>query len=119
MSAVYGRDMAGPTALLKSVSRVNSLYASNGTLLNMKFLPRTFSNAEERQKFVALLRAFTGLGIHHVQFNVVDHKTLMAAKQHPEEYRNLTIRVAGYTAYFVELAPDLQDEIIARTAYGA
>ena len=53
------------------------------------------------------------------QFNVVDHKTLMAAKDHPEEYGNLTIRVAGYTAYFVELAPDLQDEIIARTAYGA
>jgi pyruvate formate-lyase/glycerol dehydratase family glycyl radical enzyme len=119
MSAVYGRDMSGPTALLQSVSRVNSRYASNGTLLNMKFLPRTFRNAEERGKFVSLLRAFVGMGIHHVQFNVVDHKTLMAAKENPEEYGNLTIRVAGYTAYFVELAPDLQDEIIARTAYGA
>ena len=119
MSAMYGRDMSGPTALLQSVSRVSSRYASNGTLLNMKFLPRTFRNAEERGKFVSLLRTFVELGIHHVQFNVVDHKTLMAAKDHPEEYGNLTIRVAGYTAYFVELAPDLQDEIIARTAYGA
>jgi len=119
MSAMYGRDMSGPTALLKSVSRVSSEYASNGTLLNMKFLPRTFGNAEERGKFVSLLRAFVELGIHHVQFNVVDHKTLMAARDNPEEYGNLTIRVAGYTAYFVELAPDLQDEIIARTAYGA
>ncbi|TFH05997.1 MAG: formate C-acetyltransferase/glycerol dehydratase family glycyl radical enzyme, partial [Spirochaetales bacterium] len=118
MSAVYGRDMSGPTALLQSVSRVSSRYASNGTLLNMKFLPRTFRNAEERGKFVALLRAFVHMGIHHVQFNVVDHRTLMAAKEHPEEYANLTIRVAGYTAYFVELAPDLQDEIISRTAYG-
>ncbi|MEE8440328.1 MAG: formate C-acetyltransferase/glycerol dehydratase family glycyl radical enzyme [Spirochaetia bacterium] len=119
MSAVYGRDMSGPTALLQSVSRVGSQYASNGTLLNMKFLPRTFRNPEERGKFVSLLRAFVELGIHHVQFNVVDHTTLMAAKDHPEEYQNLTIRVAGYTAYFVELAPNLQDEIIARTAYGA
>jgi formate C-acetyltransferase len=119
MSAMYGRDLEGPTALLQSVSRVGSTYASNGTLLNMKFLPRTFRNAEERGKFVSLLRAFVDLGIHHVQFNVVDHKTLTAAKDHPEEYGNLTIRVAGYTAYFVELAPDLQDEIIARTAYGA
>ena len=119
MSAVYGRDKSGPTALLQSVSRVNSRHASNGTLLNMKFLPRTFRNAEERGKFVSLLRAFVGMGIHHVQFNVVDHKTLLMAKENPEEYGNLTIRVAGYTAYFVELAPDLQDEIIARTAYGA
>lgn len=119
MSAVYGRDVSGPTALLQSVSHVKSLDASNGTLLNMKFLPRTFRNREERQKFVALLRAFAGLGIHHVQFNVVDHRTLIRAREKPEEYRNLTIRVAGYTAYFVELAPDLQEEIIARTAYGA
>jgi len=117
MSAVYGRDISGPTALLNSVSRVGSLQASNGTLLNMKFLPRTFRNNEERGKFVTLLRAFLTLGIHHVQFNVVDHRTLIAAQKDPEGYRNLTIRVAGYTAYFVELAPDLQDEIIERTAY--
>jgi pyruvate-formate lyase len=117
MSAVYGRDLHGPTALLQSVSRIDSIYAGNGTLLNMKFLPRTFKDAEERQKFVALLRAFIELGIHHVQFNVVNRDTLIAAKAHPERFRNLTIRVAGYTAYFVELADDLQDEIIARTSF--
>ena len=119
MSAVYGRDTSGPTALLQSVSRIGSAYASNGTLLNMKFLPSTFRDKEERSKFVSVLGAFVGLGIHHVQFNVVDGATLLAARKHPEKYRSLTIRVAGYTAYFTDLAPDLQDEIIARTAYGS
>jgi formate C-acetyltransferase len=118
MSAMYGRDTSGPTALLRSVARVRSAEASNGTLLNMKFLPRTFINDEERGKFVSLLRAFLQLGIHHVQFNVIDRETLLKARRDPEAYRDLTIRVAGYTAYFVELAPDLQEEIIARTAYG-
>ena len=117
MSAVYGRDTAGPTALLQSVSRINAHSASNGTLLNMKFLPRTFHDPGERQKFVALLRGLVDLHIHHVQFNVVNRETLLAAKERPEEFENLTIRVAGYTAYFVELAEDLQDEIISRTAY--
>jgi formate C-acetyltransferase len=117
MSAVYGRDTHGPTALLRSVSRIDSLYASNGTLLNMKFLPRTFRDENERRKFGALLRSLLDLGIHHVQFNVVNKETLLRAKEHPEEFENLTIRVAGYTAYFVELADDLQDEIIVRTAY--
>ncbi len=118
LSAMYGRDRAGPTALLTSVSRIDATDASNGTLLNMKFLPRTFENAVERAKFTAMLRALVRLNIHHVQFNVVDRETLRAAQTDPDAYRNLTIRVAGYTAYFVELAPDLQEEIIARTAYG-
>ena len=117
MSAVYGRDLSGPTALLKSVSRIGCRAASNGTLLNMKFLPRTFADPEERAKFSAMLRSFVKLGIHHVQFNVVNRETLLAAREDPEKYKNLTIRVAGYTAYFVELADDLQDEIIARTSY--
>ncbi|MCG8478801.1 MAG: formate C-acetyltransferase/glycerol dehydratase family glycyl radical enzyme [Spirochaetales bacterium] len=118
LSAMYGRDRAGPTALLASVARIDASEASNGTLLNMKFLPRTFLDAGERGKFTALLSALVRLNIHHVQFNVVDRATLLAAQGDPDAYRNLTIRVAGYTAYFVELAPDLQEEIIARTAYG-
>lgn len=118
VSAMYGRDTSGPTALLQSVARLPFGKAGNGTLLNMKFTPRTFTNREERSKFVALLRTLGQLGIHHAQFNVVDRETLLNAQQHPEEYRNLTIRVAGYTAYFVELTPDLQDEIIKRTTYG-
>jgi formate C-acetyltransferase len=118
VSAMYGRDLEGPTALLKSVSRIPSRYGSNGTLLNMKFLPDFFETKERRAKFDALLRAFVRLRINHVQFNVVGAETLRAAQKNPEEYRSLTVRVAGYTAYFTELAGDLQNEIIARTAYG-
>lgn len=118
MSAVYGRDMKGPTALLCSVSRINSRLGSNGTLLNMKFLPSLFQTEEGIGKFVSLMRAFVKLKIIHVQFNVVNKEDLLAAQQNPELYRSLTIRVAGYTAYFTELAKDLQSEIIARTSYG-
>lgn len=119
LSAMYGRDTQGPTALLTSVSRINSRRAGNGTLLNLKFLPEMFTDPRERAKFVAMLRTLGPLGIHHAQFNVVRRETLIAAQASPEEYRSLTIRVAGYTAYFTELAPDLQAEIIARTAYGS
>ncbi len=84
----------------------------------MKFLPAFFKTGEGIQKFAGLLRAFVALGINHVQFNVVNKDDLLAAQREPEKHRNLTIRVAGYTAYFTELARDLQDEIIARTAYG-
>jgi formate C-acetyltransferase len=118
MSAVYGRDMKGPTALLRSVSRVNSRLGSNGALLNMKFLPSLFQTDEGIDKFVSLISAFIKLEIIHVQFNVVNREDLLAAQQNPELYRSLTIRVAGYTAYFTELAKDLQSEIIARTSYG-
>jgi formate C-acetyltransferase len=117
MSPVYGRDSKGPTAVLKSVSRVKSEYGSNGTLLNMKFLPSLFSTEIGVSKFVRLIKAFIKLKIIHVQFNVVNREDLLAAQQKPELYRSLTIRVAGYTAYFTELAPDLQREIIARTEF--
>ncbi|NLI52796.1 MAG: formate C-acetyltransferase/glycerol dehydratase family glycyl radical enzyme [Clostridiales bacterium] len=117
MSPVYGRDSHGPTAVLKSVARVKSEYGSNGTLLNMKFLPSLFKTEIGVAKFVRLLRAFIELKIIHVQFNVVNRADLLAAQERPELYRSLTIRVAGYTAYFTELAPDLQREIIERTEY--
>ena len=117
MSAVYGRDQNSPTALLKSVSRINSIFGSNGTLLNMKFLPEFFKTDRELKKFSAFLRTFVKLKIHHVQFNVIRNEDLLEAKKKPEQHRSLTIRVAGYTAYFTELADDLQDEIIARTSY--
>jgi pyruvate formate-lyase/glycerol dehydratase family glycyl radical enzyme len=117
MSAVYGRDRHGPTALLSSVARVDSYLGSNGTLLNMKFLPRLFKSEEGAKAFSSMLRGFVRLRINHVQFNVVTREDLMAAQKDPDKYRNLTIRVAGYTAYFTELAEDLQNEIIARTSY--
>jgi pyruvate formate-lyase/glycerol dehydratase family glycyl radical enzyme len=117
MSAVYGRDRHGPTALLSSVARVDSHLGSNGTLLNMKFLPRLFKSEEGAKAFSSMLRGFVKLRINHVQFNVVTREDLIAAQKDPDKYRNLTIRVAGYTAYFTELAEDLQNEIIARTSY--
>jgi formate C-acetyltransferase len=117
MSAVYGRDRRGPTALLSSVARVDSRRGSNGTLLNMKFLPRVFRSKEGAKAFSSMLRGFVRLHINHVQFNVVTREDLIAAQKNPDQCRNLTIRVAGYTAYFTELAEDLQNEIIARTSY--
>jgi len=118
VSAMYGRDISGPTALLKSVSKINSKLGSNGTLLNMKFLPEFFRTNEGIKKFSSLLRTFVDLKINHVQFNVLRREDLVAAQKDPEKYSSLTVRVAGYTAYFTELASDLQDEIIARTSYG-
>lgn len=117
VSAMYGRDTNGPTALLQSVAKLPFEKASNGTLLNMKFLPQFFKTDTGIQKFVELLRSVCRLGISHIQFNVLSEKDLRAAQKTPEQYRSLTVRVAGYTAYFTELAPDLQEEIIARTTY--
>ncbi|HMQ65075.1 MAG TPA: formate C-acetyltransferase/glycerol dehydratase family glycyl radical enzyme [Arachnia sp.] len=117
LSPVYGRDMAGPTAVLQSVSRMSNEYTSNGGLLNLKFLPEFFDTETNVDKFAQFLRAFVDLEVPHVQFNVVRREDLIAAKANPEQYRSLTIRVAGYTAYFTELSGDLQDEIIARTTH--
>ena len=127
-TAVYQRCMAGTcrdprhvpaTALLQSVAKLPFSKASNGTLLNMKFLPQFFKTETGIHKFTELLRAVCRLGISHIQFNVLNETDLRAAQKKPEEYRSLTVRVAGYTAYFTELAPDLQEEIIARTTYEA
>lgn len=117
VSAMYGRDTNGPTALLQSVAKLPFEKASNGTLLNMKFLPQFFQTDTGIQKFTNLLRAVCQLGISHIQFNVLNEADLRAAQREPEKYRSLTVRVAGYTAYFTELAPDLQEEIIARKTY--
>lgn len=118
LSPMSGRDIEGPTAVLNSVMRMPSHLASNGTLLNMKFLPSFFKSEKDLKKFISLLKSIISLPIHHVQFNVVKNEDLIKAKADPESYRDLTIRVAGYTAYFTELTRDLQDEIIERTTYG-
>lgn len=118
MSPMNGRDKLGPTAVLNSVSRIPSHLATNGTLLNMKFLPSFFNNQPDREKFTSLLKTFICLPVNHVQFNVVTADELIRAQADPESHRGLTIRVAGYTAYFTELAEDLQDEIIKRTTHG-
>ena len=117
LSPSAGRDKRGATAALHSVSKLNLKLASNGTLLNMKFLPPFFDGAEALKKFVLLLRGFCNLHIPHVQFNVVSADTLRQAQANPDEYRSLVVRVAGYSAYFTELDRELQDEIIRRTAF--
>ena len=118
MSPVYGRDSAGPTAVLKSVSRLDNILTTNGGLLNMKFLPEFFKTENGMDKFSKFLRTFVDLEIPHIQFNVLRREDLLEAQKNPENYRSLTVRVAGYTAYFTELAGELQNEIIARTSYG-
>lgn len=117
MSPVYGRDLKGPTAVLKSVSRLNNSLTTNGGLLNMKFLPEFFETKNGMNKFENFLRAFVDLKVPHIQFNVVRREDLEDAQIRPQLHKSLTIRVAGYTAYFVELAHKLQDEIIERTTY--
>lgn len=108
MSPVYGRDIKGPTAVLKSVSKLDKTLTTNGGLLNMKFLPEFFKTETGIDKFANFLRTFVDLEIPHIQFNVVRKEDLLAAKKNPEQYRGLTVRVAGYTAYFTELADELQ-----------
>ncbi len=119
LSPTAGRDLKGPTAVLNSVSKINLRLASNGTLLNMKFLPAFFDGEPALRKFVTLLRGFCKLEIPHVQFNVVAVDTLRKAQAQPEQYRHLVVRVAGYSAYFTELDKELQDEIIRRTEFEA
>lgn len=118
LSPMTGVDTEGATAVLRSVGKLNLELASNGTLLNMKFLPAFFDGAEALAKFATLLRGFCRLKIPHVQFNVVSAATLRQAQADPDAFRSLVVRVAGYSAYFVELDRDLQEEIIRRTEFG-
>jgi pyruvate-formate lyase len=117
LSPMAGRDRKGPTAVLRSVSKINLELASNGTLLNMKFLPCFFEGEQALEKFVTLLQGFCKVKIPHVQFNVVSAETLRQAQAHPERYSHLVVRVAGYSAYFTELDRALQEEIIRRTEF--
>lgn len=110
-----GTDIEGPGAVLKSVSHLPHDRFAQGTLLNMKIEPEMLNSENGIMQMMALLKSMCSLGIFHVQFNVIDRETLIAAQERPEEYRGLLIRVAGYTAYFTELGRDVQDEIIART----
>lgn len=110
-----GTDLGGPTAVLKSVSHLPHDRFTQGTLLNMKVEDDLLNSENGIRQMMALLKSMCSLGIFHVQFNVIDQAKLLAAQKNPEQYKGLLIRVAGYTAYFVELGKDVQDEIIART----
>jgi pyruvate formate-lyase/glycerol dehydratase family glycyl radical enzyme len=116
ISPVQGADRRGPTAVLKSAAKMDHA-RTGGTLLNQKFNPSLLRTEEGLDKFVQLIRTYFRLDGHHIQFNVVDAATLRAAQEHPEEYRSLIVRVAGYSDYFCDLTKALQDEIIARTEH--
>ena len=116
ISPVQGADRCGPTAVLKSVAKIDHL-KTGGTLLNQKFLPDLFKEKKELQALVHLIRSYFKMDGHHVQFNVVAEETLRDAQKHPENYQDLIVRVAGYSDYFVDLTLALQEEIILRTAH--
>ena len=117
LSPMAGRDEHGPTASLMSVSKLNNALESNGSLLNVKFSPSALAGEAGLAKLAAYVRAFSRLGIQHIQFNVVDRATLIDAQEHPERHRDLVVRVAGYSALFVELSRTLQNDIIRRTEH--
>lgn len=117
ISPFQGVDRQGPTAVLKSASKIDHL-RTGGTLLNQKFSPEFFEDEESYQKLTALIRSYFSLDGHHIQFNVVSADTLRNAQKHPELYRDLIVRVAGYSDYFNDLGEDLQNEIIRRTEHG-
>jgi len=115
VSPTGGTDFTGPTSVIKSVANLPHGRFVQGTLLNMKVEPDLFSTDFGISQMMSLLKSLCSLGVYHVQFNVIDQAKLIAAQQNPEEHKGLLVRVAGYTAYFVELGKDVQDEIIART----
>jgi pyruvate formate-lyase/glycerol dehydratase family glycyl radical enzyme len=116
ISPVQGADRKGPTSVVKSAAKIDHL-RTGGTLLNQKFAPSFFEDDTAIQKVSSLVRSYFRLDGHHIQFNVVDADTLRDAQKHPENYRDLIVRVAGYSDYFNDLGEDLQNEIIRRTAH--
>ncbi len=118
ISPVQAADMNGPTAVLKSAAKIDHI-KTGGTLLNQKFTPAFFNSDENISKIAGLIRTYFRMDGHHIQFNVVSVDTLRKAQQNPEEYKNLIVRVAGYSDYFNDLGKDLQDEIIRRTEHDA
>ncbi len=116
ISPVQGADRKGPTAVIKSASKIDHV-RTGGTLLNQKFTPQLLASDEGLANLAHLVRSYFKLDGHHIQFNVVTAGTLREAQKHPERYRDLIVRVAGYSDYFVDLSLDLQDEIIRRTEH--
>ena len=111
---MQGADVNGPTAVLKSASKIDHL-RTGGTLLNQKFTPQLMETESGIDKVTKLIRSYFRMDGHHIQFNVVTADTLRKAQREPEKYRDLIVRVAGYSDYFVDLTTELQNEIIKRT----
>ena len=116
ISPVQGADKKGPTAVIKSASKIDHA-KTGGTLLNQKFMPQLLADEAGIEKLSHLIRTYFKLGGHHIQFNVVDAQTLRNAQKEPEKYRDLIVRVAGYSDHFVDIGKELQDEIISRTEH--
>ena len=116
ISPSQGADIKGPSAVIKSAAKLDHL-RTGGTLLNQKFTPDFFENEEAIKKVTALIRSYFMMDGHHIQFNVVNANTLREAQKNPEKYRDLIVRVAGYSDYFNDLGEDLQNEIINRTEH--
>ena len=118
ISPVQGADRKGPTAVVKSAAKLDHV-RTGGTLLNQKFMPQVLKDDDGITKLAHLIRSYFKMDGHHMQFNVVGTETLREAQQNPEKYRDLIVRVAGYSDYFVDLTTELQNEIIKRTEHGA
>ena len=119
VSPSAGKDVNGPTAAANSVARLKNNYiASNGTLFNQKFHPSALSGRRGLENFAGLIRSYFDQKGSHMQFNVVSRETLLDAQKHPEQYKHLVVRVAGYSALFTTLSKSLQDDIIRRTEQG-
>ncbi|MDY2625644.1 MAG: pyruvate formate lyase family protein [Coriobacteriales bacterium] len=115
ISPIQGADHNGPTGVLRSVATIDHGACHNGTLLNMRFHPTALANEEDVTKFVSLVRTYFEMGGMELQFNMVSADTMRKAQRDPEDYKDLVVRVAGFSAYFTELHPGLQDEVISRT----
>ncbi len=113
-SPSHGCDTHGPGAVIKSLTKIDHV-KSGGTLLNQRFLPSLVKTDEDITKLGQLIRSYFALGGHHIQFNIVDTPTLLAAQKHPEDYKDLLVRMAGYSDYFNDMNADLQQEVIDRT----
>jgi formate C-acetyltransferase len=116
ISPVQGADRNGPTAVIRSAAKMDHV-RTGGTLLNLKFAPPVLEGEQGLESLSSLVRSYFRMDGHHIQFNVVDRATLLAARANPREHRDLIVRVAGYSDYFCDLSPALQDEIIARTEH--
>ena len=116
-SPMVGRDVTSPTATIKSIASIDQCDCNNGALFNIKFDPNIVQGEEGKQILKNVITSYFDMNGEHIQINVVDAKTLQDAQEHPSEYKNLLVRVAGYSAYFVELDKEVQDNIIGRTAH--
>ena len=118
VSPAQGRNRSGPTAVVKSVAKLDHLEARNGALLNLRFDPQSVRGEQGTRNLAALVRSFFALGGQHVQFSVVGADVLRDAQENPDNHRGLLVRVAGFSVFFTSIDRTLQDDIIARTAHG-